>query len=95
MAYSGLTGERVGFLARATRGLEWVAAGEIKGRPGAAIVAAKHREIRFELSTLDAGVLGISTVDDVFLDCGLIHGIDHPKRTRHGVGHKRQDDDAR
>lgn len=71
--------KRVGFLARCTRGLEWVSAGEIKGRLNATIVAVKHREILFELPILDTDVLCLDTVDDIFLNCGFIDGIDHTR----------------
>lgn len=70
---------KVGFLARSPRGLEWVSAGEIKGRFAATIVAVKHREIHFELPTLNPKVLNLGTVDDVFINCGLIDDIDHTR----------------
>ncbi|MDP6040060.1 MAG: methyltransferase domain-containing protein, partial [Candidatus Latescibacteria bacterium] len=79
MVSSEPTGEKVGFLARCPRGLEWVSAGEIKGRLDATIVAVKHREILFELPTLDPDVLFLNTIDDVFLNCGFIDGIDHTR----------------
>ncbi len=70
---------RTGFLARSPRGLEWVSAAEVKGRLGASVTAVRHREVHFELPTVDPGVLGLSTVDDVFMDCGFIRGIDHTR----------------
>ena len=43
----------------------------------------KHREIHFELPTLDIDVLSLNTVDDVFINCGLIDGIDHTRVSLH------------
>ncbi|OGG46577.1 MAG: hypothetical protein A3F84_21140 [Candidatus Handelsmanbacteria bacterium RIFCSPLOWO2_12_FULL_64_10] len=70
---------RTGFLARSPRGLEWVSAAEVKGRLGASVTAVRHREVHFELPTVDPGVLHLSTVDDVFMDCGFIRDIDHTR----------------
>ena len=70
---------RLGFLARSIRGLEWVAASEIRGRLGAKITALGHREIHFELLALAPDLVKLSSVDDVFLNCGSIGNLDHTR----------------
>jgi 23S rRNA G2445 N2-methylase RlmL len=70
---------RTGFLARSPRGLEWVSAAEVKGRLGAKVTGVGHREVHFELPAVDPDVLHLSTVDDVFMDCGSVRGIDHTR----------------
>lgn len=67
------------YYARTARGLEWVAAAEISGRLGAAITAIQHRQIHFELPSPDPALLDLRTVDDVFISCGTITGIDHTR----------------
>lgn len=79
MVASKPNGGKIAFLARCPRGLEWVSAGEIKGKLDADILAVKHREIHFELPTLNPNVLCLNTVDDVFLNCGFIHNVDHTR----------------
>jgi len=83
MTGSQTTERKARLLARCTRGLEWLAAAEIKGRLHAEVIGVHHREIRFELPVLDAAVLSLDTADDVFLTCGTIQGIDHTRASLH------------
>ena len=67
------------FMARATRGLEWVVAAELKGKLKASIISISHREVHFSLPVMDLRLMELRTVDDVFLTCGTIEGIDHTR----------------
>ncbi|NKB65647.1 MAG: methyltransferase [Candidatus Latescibacteria bacterium] len=67
----------VQFMARALRGLEWVAAAEIEGRLDARLLAVGHREIHFQLPTVDPRLLQLRTIDDIFLTCGYLTDLDH------------------
>ena len=70
-------------MARSIRGLEWVAAAEVKGRLRARITAISHREVHFHLSCLDPQLAALRTVDDVFLTCGVVEGLDHTRASLH------------
>ena len=86
-------GPRIDFMARSVRGLEWIAAAEIQGRLGACISAVDHREIHFQLSGPDPRLRDLRTVDDIFLSCGSIAGLDHRRDSlpRLGQGLRRLD----
>ncbi|MGF1646168.1 MAG: methyltransferase [Kineosporiaceae bacterium] len=72
------------YLARCIHGLEWVCADEIHdaldGIGGAGGIAMRRREVTFEA----AGMAGVRTADDVFVDVGRAHF--GPSRIRHGAG---------
>ncbi len=79
----------VGLLARSTRGLEWVAAEEIEDRiSGAEGVEMAAREVRFRLPDLDAGLIGLRTVDDVFLEVGRVPGVGHTRDAPPVLAHR-------
>jgi tRNA (guanine6-N2)-methyltransferase len=65
----------VDLLARAVRGLEWVAAEEIATTLPARRLTLARREIRFHLAEPDPGLLRLSTVDDVFVQVGTIGDV--------------------
>lgn len=65
--------------ARTIHGVEWVAAAEIEGRLGADVTALNHREIRFRVGELERSLLELGSVDDVFLTCGVLGGLDHTR----------------
>jgi len=67
------------FMARTTRGLEWVVAAELKGKLKANIISISHREVHFCLPIMDLCLMELRTVDDVFLTCGTIEDIDHTR----------------
>ena len=62
-------------LARTLRGIEWIAAAEIRAALGISEIAYGHRELRFSLPELVPELLALGTVDDVFLVAGEIEGI--------------------
>jgi tRNA (guanine6-N2)-methyltransferase len=68
-------------LVRTLRGIESVAAGEIRERLGVRSVDSGHRELRFELPQLTRELLELGTADDAFL---VVH--DGPP-----TGHRRPD----
>jgi hypothetical protein len=61
-------------LARTVRGIEWIARDEVRSRLGVDRVELGHRELRFA-SPLGSALLGLGTVDDVFVVVGEIDGI--------------------
>jgi tRNA (guanine6-N2)-methyltransferase len=67
--------------ARTIRGIEWIAAAEIEKRCDATITEIRHREIRFQVQTLGTGLLDLGSVDDVFLTCSVMEGLDHTRST--------------
>jgi tRNA (guanine6-N2)-methyltransferase len=70
-------------IARCVHGLEWVGADEIASRwPSATSVRLARREVVFELSSVDAGLLDLRTVDDLFVRVG---GLDEVATTREGL----------
>ena len=79
---------KLGFLARSIRGLEWLSAAEIRARLGAEITGVGHREVHFELPNIHSGLAELSTVDDVFLNCGQIDDIDHRRTSLHSLAEK-------
>jgi 23S rRNA G2445 N2-methylase RlmL len=62
------------FLARSIHGLEWLAAAEIETDLNASVRSIGHREITFQ-APLDAAVLALGSIDDLFLLCGKIDRI--------------------
>jgi 23S rRNA G2445 N2-methylase RlmL len=62
-------------LARTVRGLEWLAAAEIETDLNARVLHVGHREIVFH-APLDPAALGLGSIDDMFLLCGKVDGID-------------------
>lgn len=72
----------VTIVARTTRGLEWVAADEVAATiAGAQGMAMAAREVTFGLPRLEPGLLGLRTVDDVFLDVGGVQGVGHTRES--------------
>ena len=66
----------VTIIARSVRGLEWVAADEISATlPRASEIAMSSREITFQLPGLVSPLLGLRTVDDVFVQVGRVPGM--------------------
>jgi 23S rRNA G2445 N2-methylase RlmL len=64
------------FFARATRGIEGIAAAEITGRAGGTVHDLGHREVHFSFSDSDLGpLLALRTVDDVFAWAGRVDGM--------------------
>ena len=63
-------------IARSVRGLEWVAADEISAAlPQASGLAMASREVTFLLPKLAPALLGLRTVDDVFVQVGRVSGV--------------------
>jgi tRNA (guanine6-N2)-methyltransferase len=62
------------FLARSIRGLEWLGAAEIEADLNAFVLEVGHREIVFR-APVDAAVLELGSIDDLFLLCGQIDEI--------------------
>lgn len=69
----------VRLLARTLRGLEDVAAGEIAERGLGEVEHRRHREVWFTAPRADPGLLGLRTVDDLFLLAGVLDGVGHTK----------------
>ena len=69
-------------LARTLRGIEWIAAAEIRTTLGVTDISHGHRELRFPLPQLTPDLLALGTVDDVFLIAAVVDGIG---RTRDGL----------
>jgi tRNA (guanine6-N2)-methyltransferase len=66
----------VTIIARSVRGLEWIAADEISAAlPQASGLAISSREVTFLLPGLAPPLLGLRTVDDVFLQVGRVSGV--------------------
>jgi len=66
----------VTIIARSVRGLEWIAADEISAAlPQASGLAMSSREVTFLLPGLAPPLLGLRTVDDVFLQVGRVSGV--------------------
>ncbi|MGH3190157.1 MAG: methyltransferase domain-containing protein [Streptosporangiaceae bacterium] len=66
----------VTIIARSVRGLEWVAADEISAAlPEASGLAMSSREVTFLLPDLAQDLLGLRTVDDVFVQAGRVPGV--------------------
>ena len=66
----------VTIIARSVRGLEWVAADEISAAiPQARGLAMSSREITFQVPKLAPPLLGLRTVDDVFVEVGRVPGV--------------------
>lgn len=71
--------------ARCVRGLEWLVAAEVAGAAdggadgGAREITFAQRQVSFTTRRLDARWLGLRTADDVLLDLGTLHGIDHTR----------------
>jgi tRNA (guanine6-N2)-methyltransferase len=64
--------------ARAGRGFEWIAAAEIGLRRGWRVDEVGHRSVFFAADRAD-DALGLRTVDDVYVHCGRIAGLDHTR----------------
>ncbi|MDQ0727961.1 methyltransferase [Microbacterium sp. W4I20] len=66
--------------ARTLRGLEWVAAAEIERRlPDATSIRMAPREVTFEYPILDAALLQLQPVDDIFCVVSTIDGVGSTK----------------
>ena len=71
----------VTIIARSVRGLEWVAADEISATlPQASGLAMSSREITFLVPELAPPLLGLRTVDDVFVQVGRVSGLTTSKQ---------------
>jgi len=67
-------------VARSVHGIEWIAADEIAtGLPGAGDLALARREITFTVPEVDERLLGLRTVDDVFLSVGRVTDVGSTK----------------
>jgi 23S rRNA G2445 N2-methylase RlmL len=62
------------FFARATRGIEWIAAAEITGRGGGTVHDLDHREVHFSAPS-PGPLVALRTVDDVFAWAGRVGGM--------------------
>jgi tRNA (guanine6-N2)-methyltransferase len=62
------------FFARATRGIEWIAAAEITGRGGGTVHDLGHREVHFSAPS-PGPLVALRTVDDVFAWAGRVGGM--------------------
>lgn len=60
--------------ARATRGIEWIAAAEITGRGGGTVHDLGHREVHFTAKA-PGPLAALRTVDDVFAWAGRVGGM--------------------
>jgi hypothetical protein len=67
-------------LARTVRGIEWIAAAEIRAKLASSDIQRDHREIRFSLAELSPAVLELGTVDDVYLVATTVGDIGHQRR---------------
>jgi tRNA (guanine6-N2)-methyltransferase len=66
----------VTIIARSVRGLEWIAADEISASiPPARGLAMSSREVTFLVPELTPPLLGLRTVDDVFVAVGSVSGV--------------------
>jgi 23S rRNA G2445 N2-methylase RlmL len=79
--------------ARTVHGIEWIAASEIESHFSATITDIQHREIRFSVNQLERGLLNLGSIDDVFLKCKLIKGLDHTRATLPILGNQSVDMD--
>ena len=70
---------RVRLMARTVRGLEWVAAAELRATLGVWPQAVDHRELRFELPELLPELLRLATVDDVLAVASEVEDIGRPR----------------
>jgi tRNA (guanine6-N2)-methyltransferase len=65
---------------RCVRGLEWVAADEVRSSlPRAGDLVMANREVSFSLPRLDPALLALRTVDDVFLVVGQVDDVGSTK----------------
>jgi tRNA (guanine6-N2)-methyltransferase len=70
------------FVARCTRGIEWMVSAEIQARHLGAVDGIGHREVRFTTPELpSARALRLDTADDVLLVCGDVDGLDHTRQS--------------
>ena len=69
----------ISLFARTIRGIEWIAAAEIERRCGTPVTDIRHREIRFQVDELQSELLDLGSVDDLFLNCAVISGVDHTR----------------
>jgi tRNA (guanine6-N2)-methyltransferase len=79
---AGTAPGRVRLMARTVRGLEWVAAAELRGTLGVWPQVVDHRELRFELPGLPPELLHLATVDDVL---GIACEVEDVGRPRAGL----------
>lgn len=83
MKKSATTNSSLALFARTIHGIEWIAAAEIEKRLQAEIIELRHREVRFRLTELTPALFDLGSVDDVFLTCLNVRGLD---RTRASLG---------
>lgn len=67
--------------ARCVRGLEWLVAAEVAGAADGAAreITFAERQVSFTAGRLDPRWLDLRTPDDVLLDLGTLHGVDHTR----------------
>ncbi|RCV47445.1 RNA methyltransferase [Marinitenerispora sediminis] len=66
-------------MARTLRGLEDVCAREVAERGHGEVRRLRHREVWFAADRPDPRLLGLRTVDDLFLLAGVVDGVGHTK----------------
>lgn len=64
-----------------TRGLEAVSAGEMAALPGVIVTETAYRRVAATCERSFAPLLGLRTVDDVYLDVGMWEGIGHTRES--------------
>jgi tRNA (guanine6-N2)-methyltransferase len=86
---SGAAGadDRTAVIARSVHGLEWVCAWEV-GNSGAAAAGIRlsRRQVDFEIGTSASWLLGLRTVDDVFVRLAAIDNVGRTKGDLPGLG---------
>jgi tRNA (guanine6-N2)-methyltransferase len=73
-------------LARTARGVEWVAAAELRGALGANVQTVGHRELQFTLDVLSPDVVRLGTVDDVYVVVGSTKAFGHTRAELPRIG---------
>src|SRR5436309_11824868 len=63
-----------------TRGLESTSAGEMASVPGVSVTQVAYRRVAAACAAPLGPLLGLRTVDDVFLDVATWHGVGRPRR---------------
>jgi hypothetical protein len=71
----------VRLMARTLRGLEDIAAREIEERGLGTVQQRRHREVWFTARRPDPRLLGLRTVDDLFLLAAVVTDADTPRPT--------------
>jgi tRNA (guanine6-N2)-methyltransferase len=69
------------FFVRVVRGLEWIAAAEIEALPGTHVTRTEHRVVHFEARGDPLRLRSLSIVDDLFVTCAELDGLDHTRQS--------------